>query len=291
MRAPSAALGGIRESHGYIEGVGQLRLHYRAWETPRPRAALMVVHGLAEHAGRYETFARTMCAYGFSTYALDLRGHGSSEGRRGHVRSFDVFLQDVERFRREVQGLIDPGCPLFLLGHSMGGLIAVRYLEEYDVPVRGGIIVSPWLATAVAVPRWKALLAGLLTRLLPALPIPAGIRAEDLSHDAEVVRAYRDDPLVHDTITPRLFSEASQAMGLALQRSDRISVPVLMLLAGSDRLVNTRLSTAFARSLPKSRLTLRVFPEAYHEVLNEANRGAACAEIRAWVSARLERQE
>lgn len=276
----------LRRNHGYLEGVGRLRLHYRTWEVASPRAGLMIVHGLGEHSGRYGAFAEAVAGFGFSSFALDLRGHGASEGRTGHVRRFGVFLQELDRFRREVQGLIDPDVPLLVLGHSMGGLIALRYLEEYDAPVSGGIIVSPWLATAVRVPTWKVRLAGVLNRILPALPMTAPILPEDLSHDPEIVRAYREDPLVHDRITPRMFAEISGAMGRAFERGDRIGVPLLFLLAGEDRLVETQRAVSFARSLRAADVTIRVFPGYYHEVLNETDRSPVLIELRDWVMAR-----
>lgn len=279
--------GPVLRSDGCIEAVGRLRLCYRTWETAQPTAALVLVHGLAEHAGRYAGFGEAMAGAGVSTFALDLRGHGASDGRRGYVRRFDVFLQDLDRFRREVQGLVEPRCPLFLFGHSMGGLIAVRYLEEYEGAFRGGVIASPWLATAVRVPRWKMHLAHLLDRALPALPMKAGIRPEHLSHDPQVVADYRDDPLVHGTITPRLFVEASHAMALAFQRSDRIAVPLLFLLAGRDHIVETERTLAFARAL-RGAHAVRVFPESFHELLNEPDRPAAVAEVRDWLRAYLE---
>src|SRR5687768_9822782 len=182
----------MKSSDGFFEGVGGLRLYYRAWELPRARAAIAVVHGIGEHSGRYEAVADRLSAYGFSTFAMDLRGHGLSEGRRGHVTRFEVFLQDVDRFRRELHGLVDVGTPLFLLGHSMGGLISLRYLGEFDTPFRGGIIVAPWLATAVAVPRWKATLAAALNRVLPSIPFNSRLEAGYLSRHREIVHAYRD---------------------------------------------------------------------------------------------------
>lgn len=279
----------LQLSHGYLEGVGGVRIHYRAWEVPSPRAALVVVHGLAEHGGRYDEFAEAMGGYGMSTYALDLRGHGSSEGRRGFVARFEIFLQDLDRFRREVQGLVDPSCPLFLVGQSMGGLVALRYLEEFESPFRGAAIVSPWLATAMPVPRWKVNIGSFLSHILPALPMAIGLNPRHLSHDAGVVEAYRADPLVHDTITPRLFTEVSSAMGLVLQRGDRLRIPLLFLLPEEDRIVDTERSVAFARSLPISDVTIRVLPGMYHEVLNELERHAVRAELRDWVVAHLRR--
>lgn len=284
----------MRKSEGFLEGVGGVRLFYRAWELPRARAALAVVHGHGDHSGRWDALADSLGAYGYSTYALDLRGHGLSEGRRGHVTRFDVFLQDLDRFRREVQGLTDVGCPLFLLGHSFGGLVCLRYLEEFEAGLQGAIISSPWLATAMPVPRWKTLLAGALNRIAPALPFDSGLPAEHLSHDHAIVQRYRDDPLVHSRMTPRFFTEAAAAMGLALQRGERIRVPLLFMLAGDDRIVSLPQSEAFAGSLSAPDVTIRVYTSAYHEVLNEPDRARALHDLRDWISAHLslpDRQE
>lgn len=277
----------MREVEGQVTGVGGLSLFYRGWEPADARAAILIVHGLAEHGGRYADFARQMAGFGISSYALDLRGHGESEGRKGHAHRFEVLLQDLDRFRREVVGCNAGELPLFVLGHSMGGLIVIRYVEEYDVALEGAIITSPWLATALPVPRWKVLLARVLIRVLPSLPIAAGIDAAYLSHDPEVVEQYRADPLVHGKITPRMFAEVSKAMGLVMQRSERIRVPLLLLLAGDDHLVDTSKSEAFARSLTTPDVTIRVLPDYYHEVLNDFDRALAIHEIRDWLLARL----
>jgi alpha-beta hydrolase superfamily lysophospholipase len=280
-----------REIDGRLEAVGSLSLYYQGWEADEPRAAILVVHGLAEHGGRYAEFGRRMAAFGLSTYALDLRGHGLSDGRRGHADRFELLLQDVDRFRREITGITDGSLPLFLLGHSMGGLIAARYIEEYDSSFAGAIITAPWLATAMPIPRWKVVAASMLNKLLPALPIDAGIDEKLLSHDQSVVASYRDDPLVHGRITPRLFAEAGMAMGLVMQRSERIRMPLLLMLAGDDRVVDTHKSEAFARSLRSPDVTIRILDDYYHEVLNDHDRAIATNQIRDWVFARLpERQ-
>jgi lysophospholipase len=282
----------IREIDGRIEAVGSLSLYYQGWEATDPHAGILVVHGLAEHGGRYAEFGRRMAASGLSTYALDLRGHGLSDGRRGHADRFELLLQDVDRFRREISGITDGELPLFLLGHSMGGLIAARYIEEYDCRFTGAIIISPWLATAMPIPRWKVVAASMLNKLLPALPIDAGIDERFLSHDQGVIARYRDDPLVHGRITPRLFAEAGMAMGLVMQRSERIRTPLLLVLAGDDRLVDTRKSEAFARSLQTADVTIRILDDYYHEVLNDHDRAIATNQIRDWIFARLpERQK
>ena len=280
----------VTNVEGKIHAVGGLSLYYQGWEAAEPRAVILLVHGLAEHGGRYEELGRRMAAFGLSTYALDLRGHGLSDGRRGHADRFEVLLQDVDRFRREIAGIAD-NVPTFILGHSMGGLIAARYIEEYDSSFAGAIITSPWLATAMEVPRWKVLAAGVLNKVLPALPMDAGVDAEYLSHDPTVIARYKDDPLVHGKITPRLFAEASMAMGLVMQRSERVRIPILFLLAGDDRIVDMKKSEAFARSLKISDVTIRILPDYYHEVLNDYDRNIAHHAIRDWIFARLpERQ-
>jgi alpha-beta hydrolase superfamily lysophospholipase len=277
----------MQEQQGFIDGVGGVRLHYLTLEVPDPQAALLVVHGLGDHSGRYVDFARAMTRFDFSTFSFDQRGHGRSEGRRGHAPRFETLLQDLDRFRREVQGLVNADCPVFIVGHSFGGLVALRYLEEYESPARGAVIVSPWLATAMPVPRWKVNMAAVVGRIAPAMPFSAHIDARHLTHDDALVQAYREDPLVHDTITPRLFSEVSSAMGLVLQRSDRIKVPLLFLLAGDDRIVDVQRSAAFAKSLSAPDVTTYIYPNSYHELLNEVDRNTIHLQIRDWIETRL----
>jgi alpha-beta hydrolase superfamily lysophospholipase len=276
----------VHESDGKFEGVGGLHLYYRAWEAAQPTAGLIVVHGLSDHSGRFEDLGRRLASNRINVYAFDLRGHGVSEGRRGHATRFDFFLQDVDRFLREVESITGGALPLFILGHSMGGLITLRYIEEYDVALQGAILTSPWLATGPSIPRWKILGAGFLDKLLPSLPIDAGIDPEYISHDPGVVTRYQEDPLVHGKITPRLFMEASAAMGLVLHRSDRIRIPLLFLLAGDDQIVDTRKSETFARTLSAPDVTIRVLSGYYHEVLNDFGSAQAVHEIRSWITGR-----
>lgn len=277
----------LHPRHGFLEGVGSLRLHYRAWEVRDPRAGLVVVHGMFEHSRRYQELAEVMADAGFSTFALDLRGHGGSDGRRGHVRRFEILLQDLDRFRQEVEGVVPAGLPLFLIGHSLGGLIVVRYLEEYHTPIAGAIITAPWLGTAAPVPRWQTVMANLLDRVLPAFPFPFRIDSSILSHDPERVDDYRGDADIHATITPRMFTEISSAIDLALRRGDRIHVPVHFMLAGDDRLVDTDRSLAFVRSLPAGAVTVDVLDGLYHELLQEVDRRRIMAVIRKWIDDRL----
>jgi lysophospholipase len=277
----------VRISEGRFEGAERLALRYVVWEASAPEAALIVVHGLSEHARRYAEFGARMALGGVSTFAFDMRGHGESHGQRGHASRFQLLVQDLELFRREVLGLVGPGAEPFLLGHSLGGLIALRYLQQGLGPFRGAIIVAPWLATVAPVPAWKRRLATVLNRVLPALPFPSGIDANVLSRDPAIVTAYREDRLVHGTITPRLFCEAEAAMVQA--RKDHVTPQtdsLLMLVAGDDRLVDSRVALEVGRSLAIPDITVMEWPNAFHEVLNAPDRSEVFAELLSWIQAR-----
>jgi alpha-beta hydrolase superfamily lysophospholipase len=276
----------VRRGHGEFAGVGKVRLAYRRWDGADSRAALIVVHGLGEHAGHYDEFARRMASFGITTFAFDLRGHGLSDGKRGHVPRFDIYLQELDRFRSEVVSLTGARTPPFLLGQSMGGLIALRYLQNFGSHIAGAVICSPWLATAMEVPRWKTLAAPLLARLLPTLPFRHGLAPEDLSSDPAVVEAYRTDPLVHGRITPRTFAEVSAAMDLVPEHSKAITRPLLLLVGGADRVVDSDRTVAFAQALVTSDKTIHVFPGHLHELLNEADRTDTHFLVGDWISAR-----
>lgn len=276
----------LRRIDGEFHGSGDARLHYRAWEVPDARAGMILVHGLADHGARFSPFAEWIGGRGVSSYALDLRGHGRSDGRRGHVSRFDQFLEDLDRFIETVRSRIEPERPLFLVGHSMGGLISIRFLQEFAPPLHGAVITSPWLATVHPIPAWKSALSRPLSRWLPWLPFRAGIAAEDLSHDPASVGAYRDDPLVHDTITPRLFVEALDAMDRAVATPDRVRVPVLLLIAGEDRLVDSNAARAFAQRLLGD-VEFQVLDGLFHDLLNESTRDEIWTGIAAWVEARI----
>jgi len=260
-------------------------LRYRVWDAAgEPRAAVLLVHGLGDHSGRYAGLARALAGRRITVAAVDLRGHGRSAGRRGHVASFAEYLGDVEAFRREVVRSLPPGLPLFLLGHSMGGLVALRYLQTHpDVPFRGAILSAPALDLVEAVPAWKRALAAVLSRAVPVVPFPNGIDANDLTRDPEAAAAYRADPLVHDRITPRLYREMRAAMQAARAHRDAVRTPLFFLLPGSDRIVHTPAALAYAEGRAER---VRTYPGFYHESFNEPERAAVFAEVAEWIEAK-----
>jgi alpha-beta hydrolase superfamily lysophospholipase len=261
-----------------------LDLHWQAWSPSTVRANVLLSHGLGEHAGRYARLAGDLAAHGISVWAPDHRGHGLSSGPRGHVPRFQRFADDFEAFRRHVLPELPAGAPLFVYGHSLGGLIALRYLQTHSQePFRGAVVSAPVLGFHARAPRWKTALAGVLTRLLPAIPLANEIDPAELSHDAAYVATYRDDPLVHPWISPRTYTELVSAIRSALADGAALRLPLLFLLPGADPIVRTGAALAFARGLAGN-VTVRVYEGMLHEAHNEVDRARVVADLAGWIA-------
>jgi alpha-beta hydrolase superfamily lysophospholipase len=271
---------------GELRGGDGVRLHYRAWPAPGARAALLLCHGLGEHGGRYARFAAELVGRGISVYALDLRGHGRSGGPRAYADRFGRLVDDFERFRRRVAAL-EEGTPLLVMGHSFGGLVVIRWLQAHGPGgVRAAVLSAPLLGVAVQAPRWKVAASGVLSRLIPALPLSSEIRPEELSSDPAYVSSYREDPLVHTRITPRLYTEFMAAIAAADGERDRLRLPLLFLAPGADTIVREDAVLAFARSLAGD-VAIREYPGFRHESLNDVGRERVVADVAGWIEEKL----
>ena len=245
------------------------------------RAAIILVHGFGDHAGRYGHVAQWLADRGLAVYALDQRGQGRTPGPRGHVARFAQFLSDVAALRKLVQAEA-PG-PQLLLGHSFGGLVVLRYLETAPHGMAGAILSSPFVGVAMHVPRWKTVLGRALADLLPSFPVKIGVRYRDLCRDAEVGDAMKADPLCHDVMSPRAYRETMEAQAALPGEQDRISVPLLFVLAGDDRIVSTPAALGFASAL-RGDVTVKVYEGFFHDVLNEQERGRVFGDIEPWLA-------
>jgi alpha-beta hydrolase superfamily lysophospholipase len=232
----------------------------------RARGALILLHGFGDHSGRYTEVAAWFAQHGVSVWALDQRGHGRSPGRRGHASRFAQFVSDVAALRKLVGG--EETAPQLLLGHSFGGAVVLRYLETAPEGVAGAIVSSPWLAVAMKVPAWKRALARVLLELGPAVPVATGINVAHLSTDPAVGQAALSDPLFHRVMTARAYREVRMAQQAVLAEGERIAVPLLVLLAGDDRIASRAVSEAFARALPGD-VSVTVYEGFFHEIFNE----------------------
>ncbi|ESJ18696.1 MULTISPECIES: alpha/beta hydrolase [unclassified Cupriavidus] len=235
----------------------------RLW--PEPSGTLLLVHGLAEHCGRYAHVAARLCALGLRVLAYDQRGHGASGGARMVAERPDVFLEDlVEIYDGAVQRW--PELPI-VLGHSMGGLVAARLATSRVRPVRALVLSSP--ALALRIDGAMLTLQRMLLTLAPNLRVPSPIRPSDLSHDPAEVASYRSDPLVQRTLTAGILH--SMMLGIERAQADAplLEAPTLLLVAGADRVVDPAGSRRFCDNAPADLRECVWFEHAYHEIFNE----------------------
>lgn len=267
---------GIIEFGTTRDGLKQLRRH---WPAQQPRAAVLLVHGIGEHSGRYEHVGQALASAGFDTLSFDARGFGQTDGRRAYVESFDEYVDDVvdlmER-RREL------GVPIVLMGHSLGGLVVATYLVSEHRQPDLAVLSAP--ALEAQIPAWQRTLAPVLGRVLPRVRLPADFDGSVLSRDEEVQRAYDDDPLRVGGSTAALGRSVLAAMKSTADALDRITVPLYVLHGAEDELVPPTASEAVG-ALPDA--TRRVWPDLLHECLNEPERHEVLAEIMTWLDDQL----
>lgn len=256
------------------------------WPLPprqRPRAVVLIVHGLGEHAWRYDGLARRLNQWGYAVRAYDQRGHGESGGGQGLLPQDDALLDDLDELVDDTRRHIAQpwACPLILFGHSLGGLVAATFVQRAMAPVDGLVLSSPALDVGLGVLRKQ--LVGMLDRWAPNLALPNGLDADRLSHDPAVVAAYRKDPLVHDRISGRLAHFIGHNGPRVVAAARHWPLPTLLLYAGDDHLVRASGSRAFADSAPRDKVRSRCFEGLYHEIFNEADPSPVYAELKAWL--------
>ncbi len=259
------------------DGTEQLR---RRWQVEDPAAAMLLVHGIGEHSGRYHHVGAFFAGRGFDVATFDNRGFGKSGGRRGHVDRFSLYLDDIEERLAERREL---GVPTVLYGHSLGGLMVTSYLIESRAQPDLAVLSAP--ALAVEAPRWQRVAAPILGRVAPRLFIPSEIDGVGLSRSVEVQQAYSSDPLLVAGATARLGLEVFTAMKRASAGIDQISVPTYVLHGDIDPVIPR------SASLPlkdRPNVTYRTWPGLLHECHNEPEQNEVMAEISDWLSQQLE---
>lgn len=247
------------------------------------RGVVLIVHGLGEHAGRYDALAERLNSWGFSVRAYDQHGHGESSGQRGALPTDTHLLDDLADVLDDTRRHTDPRIPVILLGHSLGGLVAARLVSLNMRKVEGLVLSSPALDAGMN-PVQKLLVA-VLPRIAPNLRVGNGLDPQYLSHHAGVVQDYRNDPLVHDRISARLARFIAEAGPATLDGAPGWRTPTLLLYAGADKLVNPAGSRAFAAAAPPRVVTSHGFEGLYHEIFNEVEREAVLAQLQRWLDA------
>ncbi|TFY97936.1 alpha/beta hydrolase [Ramlibacter rhizophilus] len=255
--------------------------HWRLPAGAVRRGAVLLVHGLGEHAGRHERLAQRLVAWGFEVHGYDQCGHGESSGRRGRIPSIRRLLQDLQDLIEATRRRLAPGEPLIVLGHSMGALVVTRLLLLRDMPVDGVVLSSP--AFMLRLGPVQRFMLRIVPRLAPDLAVGNGIAPEALSHDPDVVDAYRSDPLVHDRVSGRLARFMAEAGTRVLAQAGRWKLPTLLVWGGSDCVVDPRGSRRFAERTPPGVVRACAFRGLFHEVFNEMEAEPVYAALQRWL--------
>lgn len=281
------------EPFAYEEGsitqraAGAPTLSYQLSVPPEAKAALLVVHGYGEHGGRYRRVLQRWARKGLAAGVLDLRGHGWSAGARGHCDRFGDFHDDVDDLLAVIRERV-PELPLFGFGHSFGGLIVTTHALSRPSVFRGLVLSSPFFGLALEVPQSKKVLGELASRLYPKLGVPSGLQGSDMTHDEALARLYDIDPLMNKDATARWFTETQAAQKDLLARAQQLTMPVLLIAAGADRVVSTPAARQVFERFGSSDKTFEERAGLYHEILNEPKVGDEIADQMAdWVLAHL----
>lgn len=275
----------VTHNEGSFPGYN-LKLHYQRWRPEgEARAVLAVVSGFGEHSGRYANVVDWFVPRGYAIYAFDLRGHGRSPGQRGYVDRWEEYREDLRRFlafiRRE-----EPGLPVFLIGHSLGGLIVLEYALHHPEHLVGVIASGPVLAQ-VGLSPFLITLGKVLSKILPRFSLHTNLDASTLSRDQAVVDAYVNDPLVHDLGTPRLSVEMTKAIEWTHAHAADMIIPCLIVHGEEDRLSPPEGSLAFYNNLTLDDKEHHVYPGMYHEVFNDLGKEQVLADVEAWIEQHL----
>lgn len=243
-------------------------------------AVILFVHGFAEHSAMYESWAQRFMDKGYAFLGFDLRGFGRSEGKKGHIDRFQQYLDDVDRMIQYAKEKF-PGKPLILYGHSMGGSIAINYALRKSHDLRVVIATSPWLRLSVNVGWLLKILVKIAHRIMPKFSRKAGLDINQLSHDPKVKEAFNKDPLVHQNLTLRTFTQVNKYGKHALDNAGKLDKPMLLMHGSGDKITSHKASRAFASQ--NNKVHYKEWEGLYHELHNEFEKEEVFVYILRWL--------
>jgi acylglycerol lipase len=249
----------------------------------RPKALVLLTHGVGEHSGRYTHVAEYLSERGYEFCAYDLRGHGRSGGRRGHIDRYDELLDDLEAVLNHVR---ITSVPVFLYGHSLGGQIVLNFLLKRQPDVSGAIVASPWLRLAFKPHLLKLFLAKALLKIWPTFTQITSKDLTRLSRDQEFILSMKDLDLVHRKMSARMFYELTLAASEAFEGAGRIKTPLLLIHGGDDIVTSCAATKEFYDQIESPDKTLRIYPGMLHETHNELERESVLNDVAAWIEQR-----
>jgi acylglycerol lipase len=273
----------MQQKEGYFKGVGNFNLYWRCWiPDGQPKAVILVVHGVSEHIARYDYMADHLVPRGYAVYGLDHQGHGKSQGQRVFVERFQVYVDDLKTFH-DMVCRDKPGLKVFMLGQSMGGLIATSYTVQHQQELAGLIVLAPALAFGDSVSGATIVAGRVLSKLAPRMGVKA-VGSTYISRDEAVVEAFDKDPLIyHGKLTARLGSEMLATMDRIQQQMPAIQLPLLIMQGSSDKLVSLEGSKLLYEKAASADKTLKIYDGFYHEVFHDPDSGRAFDDLDSWL--------
>jgi alpha-beta hydrolase superfamily lysophospholipase len=263
-----------------------LTLKIKNWTVDNPKAVICLVHGFGEHAGRYGHVGNFFNAHGISLVAMDIRGHGESEGKRGHAPDFEAYLDDIQLFTHAINDLYK-NIPLFLYGHSMGGNLVLNFLLKRDPSVFKGIITTgPWIRLAFEPKPFMIVLGKMMRSIYPSFTQPSGLIEEHVSKDPVVVKDYINDPLNHSSITASAGMGLTEAAAFLNAYEGTLPLPTLIMHGSEDLFTSQPASEAFAKRV-KGDVTYKMWAGMYHEVHNEPDKMTVLNYTLDWLNSKI----
>jgi alpha-beta hydrolase superfamily lysophospholipase len=266
-----------------------ITFYMQGWEPQgKPKAVVCLIHGLSEHTGRYAHVGKAFNDAGYTLFGFDLRGHGRSGGPRGHFPSLDVVMQDIQQFVN-FQRQNNPNLPLFLYGHSLGGLLTLAYALQHGEGLKGVIVTGAALRSPLQDQKAKVALANVLGSLFPKLTLASGLENAAISHDEDFVQKYVNDPLVSNKASLGLGKTAMSAIDLCFARATEFEPPLLIMHGTVDKITSASGSEDFARLAGETNrdVTLKLWDGMYHEVHNEIGKEEVIWTMIGWMDKHL----
>ncbi|MFA7691468.1 MAG: alpha/beta hydrolase [Candidatus Hydrogenedentes bacterium] len=272
---------------GWFEVSETLRLYERRLvPTETPLANVVIIHGYGDHCTRYAWTMERFVEAGLATFTYDQRGHGRSPGKRGYIYQFEHLLDDLGLFLTHLQEDLAP-VPLFLLGHSMGGMVLARYMQTRTVETQGLVFSSPFLAFSDNLPKCIVALGPIIARILPCAPI-GKVNNKGLSRDSSVIEATNNDPLsYHGRVAAHTASEFYRIIEEVEEDLEKITQPMLVLHGGADHVVSPSGSEMLYKGAASVDKELRIYSDGYHELFNDLEKEQYVSEIVTWIKSRI----
>jgi alpha-beta hydrolase superfamily lysophospholipase len=275
-----------RHEEDFFYARDHLRLFWEADTPDQPKAYIGVVHGYADHCGRYRGVIGHLVSQGFAVHAFDYRGHGQADGRRGHCDSFSEYIDDLNLFWERLHSAAGSK-KVFLLAHSHGGLIAILWLKNQPKDLAGLLLSAPYLKLGFEPPTIKVVAAKMVEKIIPWFPFKNELTFDQLSTDPEVQKATERDPLYNRTVTPRWFSQSMLAQQEASNGGQWLRQPALVFLGSDDTVASVAATKAFYGTIASADKTYKEYPGMRHETMNDLRRDEVWKDISNWISNRV----